>query len=198
MSRVSCLGSLVVLLAVASAAAAQTPRSKPPEGTKVYANLEYVPGGHERHRLDLFIPVKADGPLPVIVWIHGGAWMAGSKGRWQPGPTVRRRGLRGGLHQLPAQPARPVPGSDRGLQGGDPLVEGQREDVQPRPGTHRRLGCIGWRPSGRAPGHLRRRRRSREQGRTTRINRVACRRWWTSSARPTSCKWMPTPCPAHG
>jgi acetyl esterase/lipase len=68
-----------VLLAVASAAAAQPPGPKPPGGTKVYTNLEYVPGGHERQRLDLYIPAKADTPLPVIVWVHGGAWMGGSK-----------------------------------------------------------------------------------------------------------------------
>src|SRR5262249_24105348 len=79
MNRVRCLGSLVVLLAVAPVAAAQPPRLKPPDGTKVHANLEYVPGGHERQRLDLYVPAKADTPLPVIVWIHGGAWLGGSK-----------------------------------------------------------------------------------------------------------------------
>jgi acetyl esterase/lipase len=79
MNHVRCLGSLVVLLAVASVVAAQPPRPRLPDGTKVHANLEYVPGGHERQRLDLYVPEKADTPLPVIVWIHGGAWMAGSK-----------------------------------------------------------------------------------------------------------------------
>jgi acetyl esterase/lipase len=41
--------------------------------------LEYVENGHERQRLDLYLPENAAGPLPVIVWIHGGAWLAGSK-----------------------------------------------------------------------------------------------------------------------
>lgn len=55
------------------------PPPKPPEGVKALRDLEYVPNGHERQKLDLYLPEKADGPLPVIVWIHGGAWRAGSK-----------------------------------------------------------------------------------------------------------------------
>jgi acetyl esterase/lipase len=79
MDHVRCPGSLVLLLTLVSIAAAQTPRPKPPDGTKVHANVEYVPGGHERQRLDLYVPAEADTPLPVIVWVHGGAWTAGSK-----------------------------------------------------------------------------------------------------------------------
>jgi acetyl esterase/lipase len=74
------LGTLAVLLSamVAAPAAAQSGKSKLPEGTKVHRNLEYVKDGHERQRLDLYVP-NADAALPVIVWIHGGAWMGGSK-----------------------------------------------------------------------------------------------------------------------
>jgi acetyl esterase/lipase len=50
-----------------------------PPGVKLAADLSYVPDGHERHKLDLYLPEKADGPLPLIVYIHGGGWMAGSK-----------------------------------------------------------------------------------------------------------------------
>ena len=38
-----------------------------------------LPAGHERNRLDLYLPEKVKGRLPVVVWIHGGAWMEGSK-----------------------------------------------------------------------------------------------------------------------
>jgi acetyl esterase/lipase len=48
-------------------------------GVKILRDLEYVPGGHERNRLDLYLPEKAQGPLPLIVFIHGGGWSAGSK-----------------------------------------------------------------------------------------------------------------------
>jgi acetyl esterase/lipase len=51
----------------------------PPDGVKVLRDLEYVKDGHERQKLDLYLPEKADGPLPVVVWVHGGAWRAGSK-----------------------------------------------------------------------------------------------------------------------
>lgn len=36
------------------------------------------PGG-EKLKLDLAIPAQGDGPFPVIVCIHGGAWRAGNK-----------------------------------------------------------------------------------------------------------------------
>src|SRR3954465_965676 len=85
------LGSLAVVLGATSAAEAQRPQAKPPEGTKVHRDLEYVRGGHERQRLDLYVPEKADGPLPVIVWVHGGAWLGGSKEGGGPAlPFVRR------------------------------------------------------------------------------------------------------------
>ena len=42
-------------------------------------DIAYVTNGHERQKLDLFIPAGATNPLPLIVWIHGGAWKAGSK-----------------------------------------------------------------------------------------------------------------------
>jgi acetyl esterase/lipase len=69
---------LSLLIALPLTAEAQVGK-RIPEGTRIERNLEYVEGGHERHKLDLYLPPKADGPLPVILWIHGGAWKAGSK-----------------------------------------------------------------------------------------------------------------------
>jgi acetyl esterase/lipase len=52
-----------------------------PEGTHIFRDLAYVPDGHERQKLDLYLPAqnKDSHPLPLIVWVHGGAWHAGSK-----------------------------------------------------------------------------------------------------------------------
>jgi acetyl esterase/lipase len=54
-----------------------------PDNVKALRNLEYVENGHERHRLDLYLPDN-DQPAdsakrPLVIWIHGGGWRAGSK-----------------------------------------------------------------------------------------------------------------------
>ncbi len=46
---------------------------------KVTKNLAYVPSGHERQKLDLFLPPDAKQDCPLLVWVHGGAWKEGSK-----------------------------------------------------------------------------------------------------------------------
>lgn len=49
-----------------------------PEGTVVHRDLVYVPGGHERHKLDLYLPREGVN-LPLLINIHGGAFRMGSK-----------------------------------------------------------------------------------------------------------------------
>ena len=45
-----------------------------------YADLPYVDDGDPRHTLDIYLPSDDTGvPSPVIVWIHGGAYVTGSK-----------------------------------------------------------------------------------------------------------------------
>jgi acetyl esterase/lipase len=68
---------LIAFLGLTAAARGQ--QQQVPEGVKVQKDLEYVAGGHERQKLDLYLPEKAEKPLPVIVWIHGGGWQAGNK-----------------------------------------------------------------------------------------------------------------------
>jgi len=59
------------------------------EDQVVYHNLPYVTNGHERQKLDLFLP-KEGNNLPLIIRIHGGAWLAGNKEMEGPGDYVRR------------------------------------------------------------------------------------------------------------
>lgn len=83
-SRVLKIVLSVSLLAACSPAFGQergawVQRPRWPEGTQVYKDLEYVLGGHERQKLDIYVPPAAEGAMPLIVWVHGGAWQAGSK-----------------------------------------------------------------------------------------------------------------------
>ena len=81
--QVSVVGLALALTWVALTVAAQPPRRpqppRVPEGVKVLRDISYVEGGHELQRLDLYLPEKGEGRLPLVVWIHGGAWRAGSK-----------------------------------------------------------------------------------------------------------------------
>ena len=57
----------------------QAPSSpQAPQGTTVYRDLPYVTDGHQRQKLDLYLPDKGK-HLPLIIWVHGGAFRAGSK-----------------------------------------------------------------------------------------------------------------------
>jgi acetyl esterase/lipase len=51
-----------------------------PAGVKAERNISYVENGHPNQVLDLFLPEQpSDKPLPLMIWIHGGAWLAGSQ-----------------------------------------------------------------------------------------------------------------------
>ena len=53
-----------------------------PGGVKVFKDLPYVAKGHERQKLDLYLPENPhEKALPLIIWIHGGGWQKGSKDR---------------------------------------------------------------------------------------------------------------------
>ena len=66
----------LVLLAIAHSAIA----AEIPPGIKAELNIPYVENGHKRQMLDLYVPEeKSDKPLPLVIWIHGGAWFAGNR-----------------------------------------------------------------------------------------------------------------------
>lgn len=62
-----------------------------PGASTIHRDLAYVTEGHERQKLDLYIPT-GDGPFPLLVWIHGGAWLGGSKNN-PPGLDVLKRNV---------------------------------------------------------------------------------------------------------
>ncbi|MCX7015414.1 MAG: alpha/beta hydrolase fold domain-containing protein, partial [Candidatus Sumerlaeota bacterium] len=54
------------------------------EGARLERDLEYGRVGEKRLLLDLYLPENAEGPLPLIVWVHGGGWQSGSKEQCLP------------------------------------------------------------------------------------------------------------------
>ncbi|MDA1233043.1 MAG: alpha/beta hydrolase [Planctomycetota bacterium] len=44
-----------------------------------HRDVEYARVGEHRLLLDLYMPPQSSKPAPLVVWIHGGAWRAGSK-----------------------------------------------------------------------------------------------------------------------
>ena len=77
-------GAMILVLAWACVATGQEPPKASdnidiPPGVRWLRDLPYIPDGHESHKLDLYLPKKAIGPLPVIVWVHGGGWKDGDK-----------------------------------------------------------------------------------------------------------------------
>lgn len=81
-----CLFLLSAVLLSGAFAQAQPSVETLPPGVATHKDLAYVPGGHERQKLDLYVPVEGRGPFPLIVWIHGGAWKYGSKEGCVPSP----------------------------------------------------------------------------------------------------------------
>jgi acetyl esterase/lipase len=54
------------------------PPPQPPAGVIAHRDLPYIANGHERQKLDLYLPEQGENH-PLIIWIHGGAFRMGSK-----------------------------------------------------------------------------------------------------------------------
>lgn len=70
-----------VVLAAPEAAAQFGRVRKLPDTVKLEANIPYAGTDNPRQRLNLLLPrtPRNNRPLPVIVYIHGGAWLAGDR-----------------------------------------------------------------------------------------------------------------------
>ncbi len=57
------------------------PGAQVPDSMQAIRDIPYADNDNRRQALDLYLPKQpTDGkPLPVIVWIHGGAWLAGDR-----------------------------------------------------------------------------------------------------------------------
>ncbi len=76
-------GSLWLLLVFAfSSVNAQTTNALQaifPQGTRMIQNVAYAGDTLKKHLLDIYLPAKAGPTTPLIVWVHGGAWMLNDK-----------------------------------------------------------------------------------------------------------------------
>jgi acetyl esterase/lipase len=50
-----------------------------PQGTVFYENIPYANDTIKKHLLDIYLPPVKKASYPLIVWIHGGAWMLNDK-----------------------------------------------------------------------------------------------------------------------
>jgi acetyl esterase/lipase len=93
---------VILMLAATTMVQAQVPKEKAeekkkqqpppvPEGVKAERDLEYAQVGEIRLLLDLFRPESAGQPLPLVVWVHGGAWSGGDKAA-NPALSLSARG----------------------------------------------------------------------------------------------------------
>jgi acetyl esterase/lipase len=76
----SCSPLFACAVFVAAAAPAQTT-------PRVARDLPYAEPRHERHLLDVYSPPAGSGH-PVVVWVHGGGWMRGSKNEMNHKPAA--------------------------------------------------------------------------------------------------------------
>lgn len=89
------LGAVIAALAAATDSKAAQPAQQPrplPESIRLEADIPYADTDNPRQQIDLLLPKEpaGEGPLPVVAFIHGGAWRGGDKrgGRGQVAPLV--------------------------------------------------------------------------------------------------------------
>jgi acetyl esterase len=62
-------------------------------GVEVLKDIPYAEGGGRDHLLDVYRPARRDGPLPVVLYVHGGGFRILSKDtHWLMGLAFARRG----------------------------------------------------------------------------------------------------------
>lgn len=69
----------MVIHAICSAQKVSPVQSIFPQGTVTYGNINYAGDTSRHHLLDIYLPANAKANTPLIIWVHGGAWMLNDK-----------------------------------------------------------------------------------------------------------------------
>ena len=77
-------GCLAIFLLIFSAfVRAQMPqnpvKNQFPPGTVFHENIAYAADSDPKHLLDIYLPAKAGAGMPLVIWVHGGAWLSNDK-----------------------------------------------------------------------------------------------------------------------
>jgi acetyl esterase/lipase len=74
------VAAMMVLTFIFFLMATTATAAEPEAGVKSELGIPYVENGHKRQVLDLYVPDgSSDKPWPLVIWIHGGAWLGGSR-----------------------------------------------------------------------------------------------------------------------
>ncbi len=60
--------------------------------TRTWTDVAYASASNTQ-KLDIYLPATGDGPFPVVIWIHGGAFKMGSKANPQSQTTLNNNGF---------------------------------------------------------------------------------------------------------
>lgn len=74
--------NFITLLCIACTTQAQTANPKQdifPKGTTFISNIPYARDTLKKHLLDIYLPPAVKSSYPLIIWVHGGAWMLNDK-----------------------------------------------------------------------------------------------------------------------
>lgn len=140
--------ALVAGLLIAGCTAYHAMKQVPiPEGAEEHKNIAYYTGSgadEEKHRLDVYAP--ADGPgLPVVVFIHGGAWRFGDRDtRFDTYQKLGRKlAARGIITVVPSYRLAPEHKYPSFVQDAARAVRWVQDNIESHGGNPRRLVLMG-------------------------------------------------------
>ncbi len=77
-ARLTIVGLVLVMLSTSCGGYSRAPTH--PEGVRILRAWTYATCDGKPLQLDLYLPETYHQPLPIVVWLHGGGWMFGSRG----------------------------------------------------------------------------------------------------------------------